>query len=336
MASRKKNTNDPHADREAQKYDNPIQSREFIIEHLTQRGAPATHPVLCDELGQNSEEGIVALRRRLIAMCRDGQLICNRKGAYLPIEEADLVTGRVIGHRDGFGFLTPDDGGSDLFLSARQMRQVFHGDRVAARVDRVDDRGRREGKVVEVLEHRTQQIVGRFFRESGISFVVPEKARINHEVLVPEENAGKARHGQYVVVDIIRQPTGRTQPLGKVAEVLGEHMAPGMEIDVAIRSYDIPHSWPPAVGEQTAAIPEEVPEKDKQNRVDIRNMRFVTIDDETARPRQARPGRCWWAAGRTVGLGQSDEGMRGRGGDARRPCPARVAGRHRLLYNGAR
>ncbi len=283
MASRKKNTNDPHADREAQKYDNPIQSREFIIEHLTQRGAPATHPVLCDELGQNSEEGIEALRRRLIAMCRDGQLICNRKGAYLPIEEADLVTGRVIGHRDGFGFLTPDDGGSDLFLSARQMRQVFHGDRVAARVDRVDDRGRREGKVVEVLEHRTQQIVGRFFRESGISFVVPENARINHEVLVPEENAGKARHGQYVVVDIIRQPTGRTQPLGKVAEVLGEHMAPGMEIDVAIRSYDIPHSWPPAVGEQTAAIPEEVPEKDKQNRVDIRNMRLVTIDDETAR-----------------------------------------------------
>jgi ribonuclease R len=283
MASRKKNIRDPHADREAQNYDNPIQSREFILEHLAERGAPATHPVLCEELGQTSEEGIEALRRRLIAMCRDGQLICNRKGAYLPIEEADLVTGRVIGHRDGFGFLTPDDGGSDLFLSARQMRQVFHGDRVAARVDRVDDRGRREGKVVEVLEHRTQQIVGRFFRESGISFVVPENARINYEVLVPEENAGKARHGQYVVVDIIRQPTARTQPLGKVAEVLGEHMAPGMEIEVAIRSYDIPHSWPPAVGEQTAAIPEEVPEKDKQNRVDIRNLRLVTIDDETAR-----------------------------------------------------
>lgn len=283
MASRKKNINDPHADREANKYDNPIQSREFILEHLKERGAPATHPTLCEELGQNSEEGIEALRRRLIAMCRDGQLICNRKGAYLPIEEAALVTGRVIGHRDGFGFLTPDDGGSDLFLSARQMRQVFHGDRVAARVDRVDDRGRREGKVVEVLEHRTQQIVGRFFSESGISFVVPENARINHEVLVPEENAGKARHGQYVVLDIVRQPTVRTQPLGKVVEILGEHMAPGMEIDVAIRSYDIPHTWPPAVGEQTASIPEEVPEKDKQNRVDIRNLRLVTIDDESAR-----------------------------------------------------
>lgn len=283
MVSRKKMDSDPHAQREASKYDNPIQSREFIIEHLKERGAPATHETLCAELGQVSEEGVEALRRRLIAMCRDGQMICNRRGAYLPIEEADLVSGRVSGHKDGFGFLIPDDGGSDLFLTARQMRQVFHGDRVAARVDRVDDRGKREGVIVEVLEHRTAQIVGRFFQESGISFVVPENARINHEVLVPAENVGAARHGQYVVVDIVRQPSVRTQPLGKVVEVLGEHMAPGMEIDVAIRSYDIPHSWPPAVGEQAADIPEEVAEKDKQNRVDIRNLNLVTIDDETAR-----------------------------------------------------
>ncbi|OZB13268.1 MAG: ribonuclease R, partial [Marinobacter sp. 34-60-7] len=283
MASRKRTPYDPHADREAKKYDNPIQSREFILAHLKERGAPATHETLCEELGQNSEEGIEALRRRLIAMCRDGQLICNRRGAYLPIEEADLVTGRVVGHKDGFGFLIPDDGGSDLFLTARQMRQVFHGDRVAARVDRVDDRGRREGVVVEVLEYRTEQIVGRFFKESGIAFVVPENARINHEILVPDDQAGKAVHGQYVVVKILRQPTVRTQPTGQVIEILGEHMAPGMEIDVAIRSYDIPHSWPPAVGEQAASIPAEVTEKDKQNRVDIRNLRLVTIDDESAR-----------------------------------------------------
>lgn len=283
MVSRKKNIKDPHASREAQKYDNPIQSREFILAHLKERGAPATHETLCSELGQSSADGIEALRRRLIAMCRDGQLICNRRGAYLPIEEADLVTGKILGHKDGFGFLVPDDGGSDLFLTARQMRQVFHGDRAAARVDRVDDRGRREGVIVEVLEHRTHQTVGRLFKESGIAFVVPENARINHEVLVPDENIGEARHGQYVVVDILRQPTIRTQPTGRVVEVLGEHMAPGMEIDVAIRSYDIPHSWPTAVGEQAAAIPEEVEEKDKANRVDIRDLPLVTIDGETAR-----------------------------------------------------
>ena len=274
---------DPHADREAQKYDNPIQSREFILEHLRQRGAPATHETLCEELGQTSEEGIEALRRRLIAMCRDGQMICNRKGRYLPIDEADLVTGRVSGHKDGFGFLMPDDGGSDLFLSARQMRQVFHGDRVAARVESVDDRGRREGKIVEVLEHRTTQTVGRLFREDGISFVVPENPRINNEIMIAEEDCGKGVHGQYVVVDILRHPTERTKPTGRVVEVLGEHMAPGMEIDVAIRSYDIPHSWPPEVGRQAAAIADEVRPGDKENRVDIRHLPLVTIDDETAR-----------------------------------------------------
>jgi len=283
MVSRKKEQQDPHANREAQKYDNPIQSREFILAHLKERGAPATHETLCEELGQASAEGIEALRRRLIAMCRDGQLICNRRNAFLPIEEADLVTGRVVGHRDGFGFLIPDDSSSDLFLSARQMRQVFHGDRIAARVDQVDDRGRREGKIVEVLEHRTDQIVGRFFKESGIAFVVPENARINHEILVPEDQAGRAVHGQYVVAQILRQPTLRTQPTGRIVEVLGEHMAPGMEIDVAIRSYDIPHGWPAEVGEQSAAIPAEVTEKDKKHRVDIRNLRLVTIDDESAR-----------------------------------------------------
>lgn len=282
MTSRKEGR-DPYADREAKKYDNPIQSREFILDHLRQRGAPATHETLCEELGQTSDEGIEALRRRLIAMCRDGQMICNRKGRYLPIDEADLVTGRVSGHKDGFGFLMPDDGGSDLFLSARQMRQVFHGDRVAARVDSVDDRGRREGKIVEVLEHQTTQTVGRLFRESGISFVVPENPRINNEIMIAEDDCGKGRHGQYVVVDILRQPTSRAKPTGRVVEVLGEHMAPGMEIEVAIRSYDIPHAWPPEVGRQAAAIPEEVRPDDKQNRVDIRHLPLVTIDGEDAR-----------------------------------------------------
>lgn len=150
-------------------------------------------------------------------------------------------------------------------------------------MDSVDDRGRREGKIVEVLEHRTTQTVGRLFRESGISFVVPENPRINNEIMIAEEDCGKARHGQYVVVDILRQPTQRTKPTGRVVEVLGEHMAPGMEIDVAIRSYDIPHAWPPEVGRQTAAIPEEVKQEDKQNRVDIRHLPLVTIDGEDAR-----------------------------------------------------
>lgn len=279
----KKRQQDPQAKQEAQKYDNPIYSREYILEHLKKRGAPATHETLCEELGLTGEEEVEALRRRLIAMCRDGQLICNRRGGYLPVAEADLVKGRVQGHRDGFGFVVPDAGGEDFFLNARQMRQVFHGDQVLVREDAVDSRGRKEGVIVEVLEHKTQRIVGRLFREDGISFVTPENTRITQDILIPEEHCAGAVHGQYVTVEIVRQPSLRAKPTGKVIEILGEHMAPGMEITVAIRAHDIPVDWPPAVTAQAAKIAAEVSEEDKGGRVDLRGLPLVTIDGEDAR-----------------------------------------------------
>lgn len=279
----KKRQKDPQAKQEAQKYDNPIASREYILEHLKERGAPATHEELCDELDLRGEEEVEALRRRLIAMCRDGQLICNRRGGYLPVAEVDLVKGRVQGHRDGFGFVVPDEGGDDYFLNARQMRQVFHGDRVLVREDAVDSRGRKEGVIVEVLEHKTDRLVGRLFREDGISFVTPENTRITQDILIPEELCAGAVHGQYVSVDIVRQPSLRTKPTGKVTEILGEHMAPGMEITVAIRANDIPVEWPPATTAQAAKIAAEVKEDDKSGRVDLRGLPLVTIDGEDAR-----------------------------------------------------
>ncbi|QCF25189.1 ribonuclease R [Hydrocarboniclastica marina] len=283
FGSRNKRQKDPNARQEAQKYENPIYSREYILKHLDERGAPATHEQLCDELRLTGEEEIEALRRRLIAMCRDGQLICNRRGGYVPVAEADLVKGRVQGHRDGFGFVVPDEGGDDYFLNARQMRQVFHGDRVLVREDSVDSRGRREGVIVEVLERNTPRVVGRLFREDGISFVTPENTRINQEILIPEEQCAGAVHGQYVSVEIVRQPSVRAKPTGRVVEILGEHMAPGMEITVAIRANDIPVAWPPAVTAQAAGIPPEVDEAHKNGRVDLRGLPLVTIDGEDAR-----------------------------------------------------
>ncbi|WP_097460876.1 ribonuclease R [Mangrovitalea sediminis] len=282
MVSKKK-LRDPHAERESRKYDNPIYSREFLTDFLKKRGAPATLETLISELDVTADDAREALRRRLIAMCRDGQLVCNRRGAYLPISEADLIPGRVQGHRDGFGFVIPDDGGEDLFLSARQMRQVFHGDRVLVRVDGVDDRGRREGVIVEVTEHNTHQVVGRLFREGGVAFVAPENTRHSQEILVADDDCLGSWHGQYVTVEIVRQPTLRTKPTGRVVEVLGDHMAPGMEIAVAIRSYDIPHIWPPAVDRQAAEISDVVGESDKNGRVDLRDLPLVTIDGEDAR-----------------------------------------------------
>jgi len=274
---------DPNADRESQKYEKPVHGREAILEHLKKRGAPATHQKLCEEFDLDDEDRIEGLRRRLIAMARDGQLICNRRGAYLPISEADLTRGHVQGHRDGFGFVVPEGGGDDLFLNARQMRQVFHGDRVLVREDQRDARGKREAVIVEVLERNTTQVVGRMQREDGVSMVIPENSRINQEILVPEEACQGAGHGQYVTVTIEKQPTVRNKPVGRVVEILGDHMAPGMEITVAIRSYGLPDQWPPAVTEQARSIPDEVSEEAKQGRVDLRDMPLVTIDDESAR-----------------------------------------------------
>ena len=121
---------DPHADREACKYDNPIPSREFIMSLIAEVGKPLTRKYLIDEFDLQEPEQVEALRRRLRAMERDGQLLYNRRGAYCLIDQTDLVRGRVAGHPDGFGFLIPDEGGDDLFLSDRQMRQVFHGDKI--------------------------------------------------------------------------------------------------------------------------------------------------------------------------------------------------------------
>ncbi|MCU1730462.1 MULTISPECIES: ribonuclease R [unclassified Pseudomonas] len=274
---------DPEAAREAEKYENPIPSRELILQHLAERGSPAAREQLVEELGLHTEEQIEALRRRLRAMERDGQLIYTRRGTYAPVDKLDLILGRISGHRDGFGFLIPDDGSEDLFLSPAQMRLVFDGDRALARVSGVDRRGRREGVVVEVISRAHESIVGRYFEEGGIGFVTPDNPKVQQEVLVTPGRSGGARVGQFVEVKITHWPTPRFQPQGDVVEVIGNYMAPGMEIDVALRSYDIPHVWPEAVVKEARKLKPEVEEKDKEKRIDLRHLPFVTIDGEDAR-----------------------------------------------------
>ncbi|WP_312723334.1 ribonuclease R [Stutzerimonas kunmingensis] len=274
---------DPEAAREAEKYDNPIPSRELILQHLGERGSPAAREELVEEFGLVSEEDIEALRRRLRAMERDGQLIYTRRGTYAPVDKLDLVCGRVSGHRDGFGFLIPDDGSDDLFLSPAQMRLVFDGDRCLARVAGLDRRGRREGAIVEVISRAHESIVGRYHIESDVGFVIPDNPKIQQEVLVTPGRALDAKPGQFVEVKITHWPTQRFQPQGDIVEVIGNYMAPGMEIDVALRSFDIPHVWPEAVLKEASRLKHEVEEKDKHKRVDLRHLPFVTIDGEDAR-----------------------------------------------------
>lgn len=279
------NPADPHAKRESSKYDNPIPSREFILEQLENAGEPLNRESIASLLGLSSENDLEALRRRLRAMERDGQLMFNRKKEYALISKMDLITGRIIGHADGFGFLVPEDGSDDLFMTAFQMRRLFHGDRAIVRIAGVDKKGRREGALVEVLERANPYIVGRLFIDAGVGYVVADNKRISHDVLVPQENMGDAKHGQIVSVEIIEQPTRHRQAVGKVTEVLGDHMAAGMEIDIAMRSHGIATNWPDAVEAEIKDLTPEVPEqaKNEKGRVDIRDIPLVTIDGEDAR-----------------------------------------------------
>lgn len=276
-------SDDPHAEREAARYERPIPSREFIQKFLEEAGVPRDAEQIARGLGVTEEDDKLALSRRLDAMERDGQLVRNRRGGYGLIDKMDLIRGRIVGHPDGFGFLIRDDGGDDVFLSAREMRCALHGDRALVRLRGQDRRGRPEGAIVEVFERANHRVVGRYFSEAGVGFVVPDNKRIAQDVLIPAGEAGNATHGQIVVAKIIAQPDRRRQPLGHITEVLGEHMAPGMEVDIAIRSYELPCVWPDAVTEEIDTIVPEVTAADRRGRLDLRDTPLVTIDGEDAR-----------------------------------------------------
>jgi ribonuclease R len=264
--AKRRTRKDPHRAREARRYAHPIASREFVLETLEARGRPVSAGELSAALGMESERDVDALAKRLRAMERDGQIIRNRRGDYGLIRKMDLVRGRVVAHRDGFGFLVPDDASEDLFLSPREMRALMHGDRAVARVTEVDRQGRRQGSLVEVLERNTHRVVGRYRRDSGVGFVTPDNRRLHHDIVVPDAATGQARHGQVVVV-----------------EVMGDHMAPGMEIDIAIRAHELPFEWPAAVVEQARALAPRVTPQSWRGRTDLRDLALVTIDGADAR-----------------------------------------------------
>jgi ribonuclease R len=288
MPSRRKSkskspASDPFAGREAQNYDNPIASREHILDQLEQLGEPALLEQLAEMLGLGGEEGTEALRRRLNAMARDGQIIRNRKGAYGLTAHMDLQSGRVQGTKDGAGYFIPDDAGEDLFLSPREMSQLFDGDRVLARFTGYETRGKREGTVVEILQRRYEEIVGRYFQEKGYGIVLPDNKRVTHEIVIPPGYGKPASDGQYVSARIMEYPNKRSKAVAEITAILGDVTTPGIEIDVALHSFDIPHQWPSSVQKETARIRDSVSEEDKRGRFDLRELPLVTIDGEDAK-----------------------------------------------------
>jgi len=278
--------NDPFAAREASNYENPIPSREFILDFLEHANVPMNRNDLFDALGLSGEDHYEGLRRRLRAMERDGQLVFTRRQCYVLPDKLEMIKGSVIGHKDGYGWVRPDGAigkEKDILLPHHQMRTLIHGDYVLVQPTGTDKRGRKEGRLVRIIEERNDHIIGRFFFEFGYSYVVSDDSRISHDILIPDEHRLGARMGNVVVIAITDRGSRSRGMMGKVVEVLGENMAPGMETQIAIRSHQIPHDWPEDVEQQIKNFGEDVPDEAQKGRVDLRELPLVTIDGEDAR-----------------------------------------------------
>lgn len=281
-----KRRNDPHAAREASRYETPLPSRELILSTMADQGVPLSMEQLYELLEIRDVEREI-FNRRLSAMEREGQIIRNRKGALCIVEKLDLIAGVVQGHPDGFGFLVPDDktktNGEDLFLSPKEMSQVMHGDRAMVRVSGLDRRGRPEGKIVEVLERRTEQLVGRVIQSTGVTIVAAEDKRINLDILIPYHLDMGAKPGQVVMVKLTTQPSIHAQPMGEVTEILGNYADSGMEIEIALRKHNLPYEFSTEAIKLAESYPKLVQPSDYKDRIDCREIPLITIDGETAR-----------------------------------------------------
>ena len=292
---------DPHYERELGKYENPLPSREYVIDQLQSAGRPMDEHELAEKLAIDTDE-LDAFGRRVRAMEREGQLMRNRKGALILPTKADLIACRIEGHPDGFGFARPEtsigrDKSADIFLDNRQMEKALHGDRVLVRVTGKDRRGRPEGSIVEVTERANSEVVGRVFDEYGVRYVVPEDRRLHTRIVIAPEPATPGKRprkakseeavvqpGQVVIAEILEQPGKRTLPVGRITEVLGNYADPGMEIEIALRKHDLPFEFPKSVLDEAARLPADVVvEKDLGKREDLRDLPLVTIDGETAK-----------------------------------------------------
>ena len=275
---------DPHAQRESERYEHPIPSREAILKFLGDRAQLLTAEAIAQELELSHPRDFDALTKRLGAMLREGQLLQNRRGGYGVTQKLDLIPGTIIANAEGFGFLRPDaGGGDDIYISPHEMRKVLHGDRVLLNLVGVDRRGRKQGAIAEVLERRAARLVGRIVVENGVVLVAPDDRRLHQDILIPPGKDRGAHSGQIVIAEITQPPTAQRGPIGEVISVLGERLTPSLIVEMAIASHGLPHDWPASVMRDAVAVEPQVTKADLEGRVDLRKVPLVTIDGEDAR-----------------------------------------------------
>ncbi len=278
----KKNKNSNNSNRKHKRL-----STDIVIKYLSQRNEPANTKAIAETLGRIGKEARTETFNILEQLRDEGKVMQLSKHRWAMKHAIHQHRGRVVGHVDGHGYVLSDESKEKISLRAQDMQEVLHGDIVEIRVSGRDRRNKLYGQIIEIVERANASIVGRYFKESNQNFVMPDDQRIGQDIFVLPEHVNGAKEGEVVVVKITKSPTKHFQPVGEIIEVLGEHMAPGMEIEIALRKHQLPHQWPSAVEKQTQSFAEEVSDKDfadiKHQRKDIRDLPLVTIDGEDAR-----------------------------------------------------
>jgi ribonuclease R len=262
-------------------------SRDQILAQMRER---VHHPAGTRELLQLLKiprEQRASFNRQLKALVSSGDLIQIRGQRFGLPEKMDLYVGRLETHPAGYGYVLPErplENGGSIYVSGPHLNEAVHGDRVVARIERVKEGGRVEGRIIRILVRSNTWLVGRYDRdEDGMGFVVPFDRRVLMDVLIPPGQEGGASPGEMVTAELTRWPTAARGAIGRVAEVLGDIDAPGVDTEIIIRKYGIPDAHSADAIAEAVRLGDAISERDIEGRTDFRDLMTVTIDGEHAR-----------------------------------------------------
>ncbi|MGH1428414.1 MAG: ribonuclease R [Arenicella sp.] len=260
---------------------------DIVLTYLKQKHEAVATREIAQVLGQGGKRGIEETYKTLEYLREEGKITQVRRNRWAIQDQIKEVIGKIVGHTDGHGYVLPINGGEKIFLRNHDMHEVLHGDTVNVRVTGKDRRNKRLGHIIDIVERGSEEVVGRFFTERGLNFVVPNDQRISQDIFIPPDSLKELENlpdsGQVVICKITQFPTKNFQPVGQVIEILGDYLAPGMEIEIAKNEFSIPDEWPSNIDKETQKLPKDVNGDDFPNRNDIRHLPLVTIDGADAR-----------------------------------------------------